>query len=205
MGFFDSLFGSKRRTNIEVIPDRIWMTSDAKLAGIAREAAERTESQTVAILLVAHFADVLAQLEPLASQRILGPPCKAVLARDLDSELAASMNLDASATIDLIVGQRHPLPSVDDRLVEFADKLPCRCRISYHLSLDDPVMEIFAGEWVQSVLRKLGMSEDEAIQSRMVTRRIRQAQQKIEGKVIGTVDAQSAAEWLEKNFPELIR
>lgn len=49
------------------------------------------------------------------------------------------------------------------------------------------------------------MSEDEAIESNMVSRRIRQAQQKIEGRAFGSLDAESAAEWLEKNCPELVR
>ena len=64
-------------------------------------------------------------------------------------------------------------------------------------------MKIFAGEWVQNVLSKLGMSEDEAIESQMVSRRIRQAQQKIEGRAFGGSAAESAAQWLEKNCPEL--
>ncbi|QEG43764.1 preprotein translocase subunit SecA [Roseimaritima ulvae] len=64
-------------------------------------------------------------------------------------------------------------------------------------------MEVFAGEWVRNVLTKMGMKEDEAIESQMVSRRIRQAQQKIEGRSFGAVDAESAAEWLEKNCPDL--
>ena len=128
---------------------------------------------------------------------------EAVLASNLSIDTAASLNLDESATIDLIVGERHPLPSVDDDLEEFADELPCRCRFSHHISLEDPVMKIFAGKWVQNMLSKLGMSEDEAIESQMVSRRIRQAQQKIEGRTFGSLDAESAAEWLEKNCPEL--
>jgi preprotein translocase subunit SecA len=71
--------------------------------------------------------------------------------------------------------------------------------------LEDPVLEIFGGEWVQNVLRKLGMSEDEAIEAQMVSRRIRQAQQKIEGRAFGSSDAESAAAWLKKNCPELAK
>jgi hypothetical protein len=179
------------------------MTTDAKFAGLAKEAKERSQTETVAILLVAHFPDVLARLEELASQQTSDVPVKAVLAGNLDTDLAASLNLEESAIIDIIVGERHPLPSVDDRLEEFADELPCRCRFSHHVSLEDPVINIFAGEWVQNVLRKLGMTEDEAIESQMVSRRIKQAQQKIEGRAFGSIDAESAAQWLEKNCPEL--
>lgn len=64
-------------------------------------------------------------------------------------------------------------------------------------------MKVFAGDWVKNVLNQLGMKEDEAIESQMVSRRIRKAQQKIEGRAKGTVDAESAAEWLDRNCPEL--
>lgn len=205
MGFFDALFGSKKRTNVEVVPDHIWMTTDAKFAGLAKEAEERSKSDTVAILLVAHFPDVLARLEELANKRDWSVPCRAVPATNLDTDLAASLKLDESAVIDIIVGERHPLPSVDDGLEAFADHLPCRCRFSHHLSLDDSVLEIFGGEWVKNVLRQMGMGEEEAIESQMVSRRIRKAQQKIEGRAYGNFDAESAAHWLKKNCPELGR
>jgi preprotein translocase subunit SecA len=41
-------------------------------------------------------------------------------------------------------------------------------------------MRIFAGEWVKNILTRLGMQEGEAIESRMVTRRIEAAQKKVE-------------------------
>jgi len=47
------------------------------------------------------------------------------------------------------------------------------------------------------------MNEDEAIESRMVARRIRVAQEKIEGRATGDTPAQSAREWLERNCPNL--
>ena len=83
--------------------------------------------------------------------------------------------------------------------------LPCRCRFSHHVSLEDAVMKIFAGDWVKNVLKQMGMKEDEAIESQMVSRRIRQAQQKIEGNAFGSCEAESAAAWLEKNCPELVK
>jgi hypothetical protein len=118
---------------------------------------------------------VLARLEELASQQTWEVPCHAIPASNLNTDLAASLNLDESAIIDFIVGERHPLPSVDDRLEEFADELPCRCRFSHHVSLEDAVMKIFAGDWVKNVLKQMGMKEDEAIESQMVSHRIRQS------------------------------
>jgi hypothetical protein len=203
MGVFDFLFGGKKQTNVEVIPDRIWMTTDAKFAGLAKEAEERSKSETIAILLVAHFPDVLARIKEIANRKTWDVPSEVVPAKNLHTRLAAGLNLDTSAIIDVIIAERHPLSSVDDRLEEFADELPCRCRFSRHISLEDAVMKVFAGDWVKNMLKQLGMKEDEAIVSQMVSRRIRQAQQKIEKRTFGSLEAESAAKWLEKNCPEL--
>ena len=50
----------------------------------------------------------------------------------------------------------------------------------FYLSLEDDLMRIFAGEWVKRILERLGMQRGEAIESRMVTRRIEGAQKKVE-------------------------
>ncbi len=50
----------------------------------------------------------------------------------------------------------------------------------FYLSLEDDLMRIFAGEWVKNLLTRLGMKEGEAIESRMVSRRIEGAQKKVE-------------------------
>ncbi|MBU4399538.1 MAG: preprotein translocase subunit SecA, partial [Planctomycetes bacterium] len=50
----------------------------------------------------------------------------------------------------------------------------------FHLSLEDDLMRIFAGEWVKNILTRLGMKEGEAIESHMVSRRVEGAQKKVE-------------------------
>ncbi len=50
----------------------------------------------------------------------------------------------------------------------------------FYLCLEDDLMRIFAGEWVKNLLTRLGMQEGEAIESRMVSRRIEGAQKKVE-------------------------
>jgi preprotein translocase subunit SecA len=206
MGLIDFLSGtSGKRRKIEVVPDRIWMTAEAKFEGVAKEVVERSKSKADTVLLVAHFPDVLKRLEMIASLHVGNTPCRAVLASNLNANWAASLTVDESAILDIIVGERHPLPTVDDRLQEFAVALPCRCRFSHHLSLDDDLIGAFAGDWVKNLLKQLGMKEDEALESQMVSRRIRKAQQVIEGRVCGSLYAESAAEWLSRNCPELVK
>jgi len=50
----------------------------------------------------------------------------------------------------------------------------------FYLSLNDDLMRIFAGPWVEKILDSLGMPEGEPIESNMVTRRIEAAQKKVE-------------------------
>ena len=60
MGFFDWLRGD--RSNVQVLADELWMSGRAKYAGIARE-VERAlsgDDPPSAVLLLAHFPDVLA-------------------------------------------------------------------------------------------------------------------------------------------------
>ena len=218
MRLFDFLLGGKNKSRIEDVPDGIWMTANDKFAGIAKDISLRKSWESVAILLVAHFPDVLSRLEKIADEQHSDVPVKAVLANALNVELAASLNLDEEAIVDVIVGEHHPLPSVDDRLEEFADNLPCCCRLSYHVSLEDAVIEVFAGEWgPNKLLTELAMRQQESIDSSEVTSRFWQYQhmqafreisknrQMIEGRSFGSPDANSANEWLEKNCPDLIK
>ena len=48
----------------------------------------------------------------------------------------------------------------------------------FFLSLEDDLMRIFAGDWVKNILTRLGMQEGEAIESRMVSRRIEGARRR---------------------------
>ncbi len=204
MGLFDFLWGGTSRTNVEMVTERIWMNTLAKFDGLAQEARRRSESDSVVILLVAHFPDVLKRLHEIVQQHTWDVPCKAVLASDLTVHLAQSFSVEPDAIMDIFVGERHPIPSVDDRIREFGEKLPCRCRVTHHVSLDDAVIRIFAGDWVKNVLQQLGMTNESAIESALVSKRIRQAQHKIEERTFSSLTADSAEEWLLKNCPDFI-
>lgn len=52
----------------------------------------------------------------------------------------------------------------------------------FYLSLGDDLMRIMAGPWVKRMLEMMGFKDDEAIENRMISRRIEAAQKKIEEK-----------------------
>jgi hypothetical protein len=197
------LLGVKRTASrVEVNADQVWLSQEAKLAGIRREVDDRTLAGSKMIALVAHFPDVLDEMERIASEYVGSASVRAVLSRQLLSGAARDLPLGESDIIDLIATERHPLASADDALIEFAEALPCRCRIVYHISLDDPILRFAGADTIRGTLERLGATEDEAITHEMITRSIRRAQQKIESRSIDRFDAPSAAEWIERNVRE---
>ena len=80
-----------------------------------------------------------------------------------------------------IVGtERHEARRIDLQLRGRSGRQGDPGSSRFYLSLEDDLMRIFAGEWVKSVLTRLGMQEGEAIESKMVSRRIEGAQKKVE-------------------------
>ncbi|MEQ1906850.1 MAG: preprotein translocase subunit SecA [Pirellulaceae bacterium] len=201
MGLFDFFFGGGKRSNVNVVPDVIWLNNTAKLKGIRKDVVHQRSLGAVGLLLVAHFDDVLEQLFKIAAEHGNNIPIKVSLAKDLSTDLVSEWSANESATIAIIIGERHPLPKHDDEVLQFAESLPHQVRLIRHISLEDPLMKAFAGEWVKKTLQSMGMAEDEAIESQMVSRRIKAAQQKIEKEAFGDSDAGSAAEWLDANVP----
>ena len=201
MGLFDFLLGNKTASNIEVVDDRIWISQQAKFNGLAKELVERPNSDSVAVLLIGHFSDTVERLDSIAAEYKGDVPVMATLANKLTVDIASKLNLGPKDIIELIVAERHPFLSADEKLLQFADELPCRCRVSHHLALNDPLLKVFCGEWVIRILDSLGMKEDEAIESSMVSRRVKQAQQKIESSAFGNLETESAEKWIKKNMP----
>lgn len=194
------LLGRKHTTSrVEVIADHVWLSREAKLAGIRRELQDRTVDGTKMVALVAHFPDVLDDMQEIASEYAGSASVRPVLSRQLSSRAAGGLPLRESDVVALIATERHPVASMDDALIEFAEALPCRCRIVYHISLDDPILRFAGGESIRGTLDRLGATEGEAITHDMITRSIRRAQQKIESRAVDRFDAASAAEWIERN------
>jgi preprotein translocase subunit SecA len=86
-----------------------------------------------------------------------------------------------------IVGtERHEARRIDNQLRGRAGRQGDPGSGRFFLSLEDDLMRIFAGEWVKNVLTRLGMQEGEAIESKMVSRRIEAAQKKVEERNFDT-------------------
>lgn len=80
-----------------------------------------------------------------------------------------------------IVGtERHESRRIDNQLRGRAGRQGDPGSSRFYLSLEDNLMRIFASDRISSIMQKLGMDEGEAIESKLVTRAIENAQRKVE-------------------------
>ena len=86
----------------------------------------------------------------------------------------------AMGGLHIIGSERHEARRIDLQLRGRCGRQGDPGSSRFYLSLEDDLMRIFAGEWVKNILTRLGMQEGEAIESRMVSRRIEGAQKKVE-------------------------
>jgi preprotein translocase subunit SecA len=82
--------------------------------------------------------------------------------------------------LHIIGTERHEARRIDNQLRGRAGRQGDPGSSRFYLSLQDDLMRIFAGEWVAGILSRLGMEPGQAIESRMVSRRIEAAQRKVE-------------------------
>ncbi len=85
-----------------------------------------------------------------------------------------------SGGLHIIGTERHESRRIDNQLRGRAGRQGDPGSSRFYLSLEDNLMRIFASDRISSIMQKLGMDEGEAIESKLVTRAIENAQRKVE-------------------------
>ena len=85
-----------------------------------------------------------------------------------------------------IVGtERHESRRIDNQLRGRSGRQGDPGKTVFCLSMEDDLMRLFGGERMQAIVQRLGVEEDEAIESKVITKQIENAQSKVEGKNFG--------------------
>jgi preprotein translocase subunit SecA len=220
VGFWDWLKGKPK--SVEEV-DVVWMNQDAKFQALCTEVQEQLLA-TPTVLVVAHFPATLARLRKIFDQNALShvvqehrllapdflraatqgnaPRIMLVRADALIPDEFPNPPADDLTPLSILVAERHFLRANDDPIVAFARSLGRRCRVSFYLSLQDPLLEGILGEWLSGVLTRLGTSESQPIGSKMVFRRFKDGQANFARRVANERKANSAEEWLAANVSE---
>lgn len=82
-----------------------------------------------------------------------------------------------------IIGtERHESRRIDNQLRGRAGRQGDPGSTQFFLSLEDDLMRLFGGEKMQGMVEKLGVEEGEAIEAKLLTKRIEAAQKRVEGR-----------------------
>ncbi|MCZ2103469.1 MAG: preprotein translocase subunit SecA [Burkholderiales bacterium] len=103
------------------------------------------------------------------------------------AELRARWKADNEKVVALgglriIATERHESRRIDNQLRGRSGRQGDPGSSRFYLSLDDPLMRIFAGDRVKSIMERLKMPDGEAIEAGMVSRSIESAQRKVESR-----------------------
>ncbi|KAB2873376.1 MAG: preprotein translocase subunit SecA [Burkholderiaceae bacterium] len=88
----------------------------------------------------------------------------------------------AEGGLRIIATERHESRRIDNQLRGRSGRQGDPGQSRFYLSLEDPLMRIFAGDRVKAIMDRLKMPEGEAIEAGIVNRSIENAQRKVEAR-----------------------
>jgi preprotein translocase subunit SecA len=88
----------------------------------------------------------------------------------------------AAGGLYIIGTERHESRRIDNQLRGRAGRQGDAGASRFYLSLEDPLLRIFAGDRMKAIMDRLKLPEGEAIEAGMVTRSIESAQRKVEAR-----------------------
>ncbi|MBK7002398.1 MAG: preprotein translocase subunit SecA [Rhodoferax sp.] len=160
----------------------------------AREAdivaqAGRLKMITIATNMAGRGTDIVLggsiakTIEAIEADETLAPDAKR---QEIDA-LQKQWKLDheqvtALGGLRIIATERHESRRIDNQLRGRSGRQGDPGSSRFYLSLDDPLMRIFAGDRVKAIMDRLKMPDGEAIEASIVTRSIESAQRKVEAR-----------------------
>ncbi|MBN1684573.1 MAG: preprotein translocase subunit SecA [Gammaproteobacteria bacterium] len=87
----------------------------------------------------------------------------------------------AAGGLHVIGSERHESRRIDNQLRGRSGRQGDPGSSRFYVALDDNLMRIFASDRVANLMKRFGMTEDEAIEHKWVTKAIENAQRKVEG------------------------
>jgi len=127
--------------------------------------------------------NVEKQLDAIRNDEALSAEEKAKRVADAKAEWQkVHEQVLAAGGLHIIGSERHESRRIDNQLRGRAGRQGDAGSSRFYLSLDDPLLRIFAGDRLRGIMDRLKMPEGEAIEHPLVTRSLESAQRKVEAR-----------------------
>ena len=171
------------------------ISEQLKAAGIAHEVLNAKQHEREAHIVAQAgkpgAVTIATNMAGRGTDIVLGGSLEAELhtAGEIDEVAKARLKSDwqqrhdavkAAGGLHIIGTERHESRRIDNQLRGRSGRQGDPGSSRFYLSLEDNLMRIFASDWVQKAMTRMGMKDDEAIESGLVTRQIENAQRKVE-------------------------
>jgi preprotein translocase subunit SecA len=160
----------------------------AKEAEIVAQAG-RPKMVTIATNMAGRGTDIVLggnvekQIQFLEADESLSEEEKQTRAQKLKDEWQSlHEQVKAQGGLRIVATERHESRRIDNQLRGRSGRQGDPGASRFYLSLDDPLMRIFAGDRVRAIMDRLKMPEGEAIEAGIVNRSIESAQRKVEAR-----------------------
>jgi hypothetical protein len=206
MGLFSS---SKSSTPAPA--DKVWKNRDACLKGLATQALLSLRDGRIPVVITffdeAHDAllDFMSktgvpfrQADSFAGVDVHEGKNVVVVMKAAAAVFPAGIHKHVKASVFLL--GRYPLAEIENKIIEQAAAHFPGSPICFCVSLGDPFFETFGSQNVLSLMDTLGMKDDEFIEHKLVSKAIRNAQDKIAKDILVEFKSRSEKEWFQKNI-----
>ncbi|SMF95831.1 preprotein translocase subunit SecA [Methylomagnum ishizawai] len=137
---------------------------------------------TIATNMAGRGTDIVLGGSVEEDMRGIDPNDEAAVARIKAEWKQRHEDVVASGGLHVIGSERHESRRIDNQLRGRSGRQGDPGSSRFYLSLQDPLMRIFASDRVAALMQKLGMQQGEAIEHPWVTRAIENAQRKVEAR-----------------------
>ena len=176
-----NLFKKKEEGNIRV-NDIIWISTHTKWNGLIELWKKGNGT-----LFIFWFDESLRQAEEFLSQQET---------IDINLRLAREVHRHLAENKPVVFAEHFPLKKKEQELFQSLGLQ----EVIVLSALDEPLFKKFGSDKIIQMMKQLGMNETESIRHAMITNAIRNAQEKIEKKVVIEQTAHSQNDWLQKNL-----
>ncbi|MEM1097742.1 MAG: preprotein translocase subunit SecA [Planctomycetota bacterium] len=151
--------------------------------GLSPKQVEGESDEGLKLQLFRKWCENDAYIEPKKAEKMSLEDCVATLDELPDygrHELTVYSNIEQMGGLHIVGTERHESRRIDNQLRGRSGRQGDQGSSRFFLSLEDDLMQMFAGDRTKMILSKLGMKEGDAIEHGMVSRSVERAQRKVE-------------------------
>jgi len=171
------------------IPHQVLNAKQHEREALIVAQAGRPGTITIATNMAGRGTDIVLggnvekQVEHIEADESIAPEDKARQIKQLQDEWQAlNEQVKAAGGLRIIATERHESRRIDNQLRGRSGRQGDPGASRFYLSLEDPLMRIFAGDRVKAIMERLKMPEGEAIEAGIVSRSLEGAQRKVEAR-----------------------